>query len=208
MLSRRLVHSGNTQRSPEQTERRDALCKAVRARVHVLQTSSCLQMTVLLAVSSIAQNKGQLEAFPQSSQGRETVPAARERREDGEPSIPMALAASLGRAEGMQCNPRHFILLCLAQHWHCPAEACHPCIAPSRSPTLLTGQAGQPTAAEAASSEYFRHKQPDLNQVLIINKQFVSAFSASCTKPTALLPRKSQGYAAQTLISSTKQHCP
>lgn len=143
MLSPRLVHSGNVQGSPEGTERRDAPCKAVRAGVRVLKTSSCLQITVLLAVSSIAQNKGQLEASPQSSQGVGTVPAARERRRDGEPSVPTALAASLGHAERMQHNPQRFTLLCLAQRWHRRAAACHPCIAPSRSPPLLTGQAGQ-----------------------------------------------------------------
>lgn len=102
MLNPKLVHSGNTQGSPKQTMRRDAPRKAVRTRVHVLQTRCWLQITALLVVFSIAQNKGQLKVFPQSSQGRETVPAAGERRKDGETSIPTASAVSLGGAEGMQ----------------------------------------------------------------------------------------------------------
>lgn len=202
MLNPRLTHSGNTQGSPKQTVRRDAPRKAVRTGVHVLQT------TVLLVVSSAAQNKGRLKVFPQSNQGRETVPAAGERRKGGNTSIPTASAVGLGRAEGMQWILWCFILLRLARRWHCPTAACHPCIAPSGSPTLLIGQAGQPswTAAEAASSDYFRCKKPDLNQVLIINKN-LSAFNASSTKSTALLTRKSQDYAVQT-ISSTKQYFP
>lgn len=96
MLNPRLMHSGNMQGSPKRTVRRDAPRKAVRTRVHVPQT------TVLLAVSSTAQNKGRPKVFPQSSQGRETVPAAGERRKGGETSIPTASAVGLGCAEGMQ----------------------------------------------------------------------------------------------------------
>lgn len=109
-----------------------------QARIHMLQTSFCLQIIVLLAVSSIAQYEGQIKASPQPSHGRDIVPAARERRKNSKPSIPVALAASLGRAEGMQHN--HAL--------PCPALALPQCNMPplhrtQRVPSLLTGQAGQ-----------------------------------------------------------------
>jgi len=75
-----------------------------------LQMSSCLQTAVLLAVCFTAQNKGQLEASPQSSQGMGTVPAARERL--ASPASPRLWLPAWGMQNGH--SPTLGVLPCFA----------------------------------------------------------------------------------------------
>lgn len=149
MLSPRLAGSRNTQGSPEQSKRKDALCKAVRIRVCMLQTSSCLKITGLLAVSSTAQNMGQLEAShsPARGLGLAQLPG-REGRITSSASPQLWLPAWEGRKAAGQPSVLHLSL-------PCPALALPHC---SMSPLCGTQQV--PDTAQLAS----RAAQPAWSQ--------------------------------------------
>lgn len=67
-------------------------------------------------------------------------------------------------------------------------------VSPGEARALLLSSRAQSKAAEAAPSGCVRHKGPDLNQVSVISKQFVSAFGPAAPSPLNYSPGKGREF--------------